>query len=102
MSNIIIAFALSHQLHFKEAEFTNVPLGKMSEDPDERIIGAQVYLMHFLSRVEGLKSPKKYAENHYKSRYAALYPKNGLYMRKNAKFMCYSDRVEFQESVVKK
>jgi hypothetical protein len=89
-------------LHFKEAEFTSVPLGNMAEDPQERVIGAQVYVMHFLSRIEGLKSPKKYAENHYKSRYSVLYPKNGLYMRKNNKFNCYSDQVGYQESVMKK
>ena len=74
----------------------------MAENPEERIIGAQVYLMHFLSRVEGLKSPKKYAENHYKSRYSALYPKNGLFMRKNENFKCYKDQEEYQESVIKK
>ena len=90
------------KLHFKEAEFTNVPLGAMADTPDERIIGAQVYLMHFLSRVHGLKSPRKYAQNHYQSRYAALYPENGLYMRKNDNFKCFSDQVAFQESVIKK
>jgi hypothetical protein len=90
------------QLHFKEAEFTSVPLGKMAENPDDRIIGAQVYLMHFLSRVDGLKSPKKFAENHVKSRYSAIYPKNGLFMRKNSNFKCFSDQVEYQESIVKK
>lgn len=74
----------------------------MAENPDDRIIGAQVYLMHFLSRVDGLKSPKKFAENHVKSRYSAIYPKNGLFMRKNSNFKCFSDQVEYQESIVKK
>lgn len=79
-----------------------MPLGKMAELPDERIIGAQVYLMHFLSRVDGLKSPKTFAQNHYKSRYAALFPRNGLFMKKNDKFKCFSDQVDYQESIVKK
>ena len=73
----------------------------MADDPDERIIGAQVYLLHFLSRVDGIKSPKRFANNHYKSRYAALYPMNGLFMRRN-NFNCYEDQVDFQESVVKR
>lgn len=88
-------------LHLKEAEFTVVPLGKMSDIPNERIIGAQVYLMHFLSRIHGLKSPKKFAENHYKSRYSTIYPKNGLFMRKHD-FKCFSDQTEYQESVIKR
>jgi hypothetical protein len=61
----------------------------------------QIFLVHFLSRVEGLRSPKSYIGHHYTNRYGALYPLDGLYMRKLLKsFSCYSDDKSLYESVL--
>lgn len=57
--------------------------------------------MHFLSRLNGLQSPKKYIERHYLSRYSTMYPQQGLYMRKIMKnFHCYKDNATLYESVI--
>ena len=51
---------------------------------------AQVFLVHVLSRVRGLVSVRAFSSALYKSRYALLYPKQGLFLQKST-FQCFKE-----------
>lgn len=78
------------ELVLSEAYWKDLPLGDLQGDA-ERAVGARLYLEEFLSRLEGAKSPKWFAERLYEHRYAALYPEDSAYYRQNVhRFDCYS------------
>ncbi len=67
----------------------------------ERIVAAQVYLVHILSRIHslreaGLRSPRDYVRKLYYSRYAQLYPPSSLFMKPYARVTA-DDEVERKE-----
>lgn len=68
---------------------------------EERIVSAQVFLVHVLSRVHGVASVLKFARALYQSRFAALYPEEGLFMQRSA-FQCLRDQPSLYNSIVKK
>jgi hypothetical protein len=90
------------QALLSEAQSLGVLLGKVST-PEEKIVAAQVYAVHFLSRVRGLKSPDKFARSHFDSRYSRLYPSDSLFMAKLKRtFHCLADNVTLHESILQK
>lgn len=68
---------------------------------EQRIVSAQVFLVHVLSRVQGFTSVLKYARSLYQSRYAALYPEDGLYLQKS-RFQCLRDQTKKYNAIIKK
>jgi hypothetical protein len=71
----------------------------LTQSKEQRLVAAQVYLVHVLSRVHGVTSVAKVAQALYRSRYAALYPENGLFLRKS-KFQCLQDQPELYDDLV--
>lgn len=51
---------------------------------------AQVFLVHVLSRVRELKTVRGFAEALYSSRYALLFPRQGLFVQRSA-FRCFKE-----------
>jgi hypothetical protein len=51
--------ASQEQLHLLEAYATLLPLGNFTTEED-KIVSAQVYLVHFLSRIKEISSPRKF------------------------------------------
>eukprot|EP00968_Pinguiococcus_pyrenoidosus_P015018 scaffold1376_cov257-Pinguiococcus_pyrenoidosus.AAC.31 len=68
------------ELILSEAYWRDLPFGNL-EGPQERVLAARLYLLEFLSRVGGVKSPKWFADRLYHQRYAALYPETSLFMQ---------------------
>jgi hypothetical protein len=73
----------------------------LTQSKEQRVVAARVYLVHVLSRVHGVTSVAKVAQALYRSRYAALYPENGLFLRKS-KFQCLRDQPELYDGLVSK
>lgn len=90
------------QVLLSEAQALGVVLGNVTSS-EEKIIAAQVYAVHFLSRVQDLRSPSKFAQRHYQSRYSLLFPENGLFMSKIRKtHHCFEDTPSLHSSVLSK
>lgn len=72
---------------------------------DHKTVSAQVFLVHFLSRVQGMSSIKRYSKNLLKSRfYPVVSPPNGLAAETN-RFSCYSstpEELKLHKSIVNK
>lgn len=68
---------------------------------DEKIVYAQVYLVHVLSRIHGLSSIRAYANKLFQARYSVLFPENSLYMQQQT-FQCFADQEEFHAATVDK
>eukprot|EP01038_Epipyxis_sp_PR26KG_P008472 gene8472-11454_t len=85
---------------FSLAEAYNMPIPFDKVDSfAERVIAAKVFLVHVLSRVNLIKTIRKYSRQLYKSRFSHIYPENGLFLQKNT-FSCYNDEVELQQSII--
>jgi hypothetical protein len=57
------------QVILMEAQGMELPFrGVDLESHSDRVVAAQIYLVHFLSRLTGLSNPKKYASLLYKTR----------------------------------
>ena len=68
-----------------------------------RIVSAQVYLMHLLSRLHGFESPKRYSKLLYKTRYSKLYFENSLFMQSaHNKFQCLRDTPTTHADIVRR
>lgn len=68
-----------------------------------RIVSAQVYLMHLLSRLHGFESPKRFSKLLYKTRYSKLYVENGLFVQSSRnKFQCLRDTPSAHMDIVRK
>ncbi len=68
-----------------------------------RIVSAQVYLMHLLSRLHGFESPKRFSKLLYKIRYSKLYVENSLFMQSERnKFQCLRDTPSAHMDIVRK
>ncbi len=78
-------------LPFKEADVAT---------KEQRIVSAQVFLVHVLSRIKGFKSVRKYAESLYVNRYAALYPESGLFIQRS-NFQCLRDNTKLYNHIVR-
>lgn len=86
------------QVKLLEAMSTRLPFpGALTKD--EKIIYAQVFLAHVLSRINGLTSIRSYAMKLYHARYGILYPENSLFMQQQT-FSCFADQPEFHETVI--
>lgn len=104
------------QLHLLEAFYTPLPYSKDDFEPGEkvglygktlmdavrnmRIIAAQAYLLHFISRLRKLKgrkkiplilSPKTFASDLFTTRYSSIYPENSLFIQRS-EFKCLSNK----------
>lgn len=64
----------------------------------EKVVAAQTFLVHLLSRSEGVGAPWKLARWLYRSRYSRLYPETGLLLL-NSRFTCYEDEEEAKATV---
>ena len=90
------------QLLLLPADHMGLPFrGEEVASKEQRIVSAQVFLVHVLSRVQGFTSVLKYARSLYHSRYAALYPEDGLYLQRS-KFQCLRDQTKKYNSIIKK
>lgn len=87
---------------FLEALYTPLPFFKQKNMTlDERLIYTQVYLVHLLSRIEGLSSIRQYSRALYRSRYGRIYPKDSMYFQ-SQDFQCFKGNESYHSSVVKK
>lgn len=74
------------------AWYTELPFDPQAlHTTEQRIVSAQVFLVHVLSRVQGVSSVLKFANALYQSRFAALYPEDGLFMQRST-FQCLRDQ----------
>jgi hypothetical protein len=88
------------QVKLLEAMSTRLPFpGSLKQD--EKIIYAQVYLVHVLSRINGLVSIRGYATKLYNARYSFMFPEDSLFMQQHA-FSCFADRPDYHQSVLDK
>lgn len=70
------------------------------ETREQRIVAAQVFLVHVLSRVVGMTSVRKFALSLYHSRFSVLFPEEGLFLQKRAGFQCLRDQPEMYDNLV--
>lgn len=90
------------QLLLMPADHMGLPFaGEQVATKEQRIVSAQVFLVHVLSRVQGFTSVLKYARSLYLSRYAALYPEDGLFLQRST-FQCLRDQTKKYNAIVKK
>ncbi len=70
---------------------------------NESIICTQVYLVHVLSRINGIQNIQTYANNYYYSKYELLYSKQSLYMNNKYanQFHCYGNEPIFHKEIVR-
>lgn len=88
MEQVAILEALSIELPFSK----NLSLA-------QRIIHGQVFLVHVLSRVQGISTIRQYGRMLYTTRYEALYPADSLAIRDH-KFHCYRDQPDLYDREV--
>lgn len=92
--------ASSVQLSLQEAWNMALPFHNNTiSNKNDRIISAQVYMLHILSRVKELKSPKEYSSDLYRKRYSQIFSKHSLYFEKNKHFDCLSQKPEYHKQV---
>lgn len=65
-----------------------------------RIINTQVFLVHVLSRIEGIKTIRQYAQRLYRARYSVLYPADSLLIA-GTSFHCYRDEEVYSKEVLR-
>eukprot|EP00616_Rhizochromulina_sp_CCMP1243_P000940 CAMPEP_0118970540 /NCGR_PEP_ID=MMETSP1173-20130426/7412_1 /TAXON_ID=1034831 /ORGANISM="Rhizochromulina marina cf, Strain CCMP1243" /LENGTH=551 /DNA_ID=CAMNT_0006919915 /DNA_START=42 /DNA_END=1697 /DNA_ORIENTATION=- len=63
--------------HLAKASWTKLPFGAL-ESVEQKAVGVQIYLVHLLSRLRGITSPRDYARELYDLRFAALFPESSL------------------------
>lgn len=87
-----------------EAYSTSLPLrGDKDfklEKKEHKIIASMMFIVHLLSRVVGIESPRKFAQSMYSTRYSQLYPENSLYLLQHKGFVCYQNQPELIEHVL--
>eukprot|EP01035_Chromulina_nebulosa_P021270 gene21270-27561_t len=70
---------------------------------EERVVIAQIYIVHILSRVQGVKSPKQFANSLYLNRYSSLFPIDSLFLQKEEQnFDCFADQPEITQKLLSK
>ena len=74
---------------------------KHASTKSERVVSAQVFIVHVLSRIRGFKSVLKYAQSLYQTRYSALYPEEGLFLQRS-EFSCLRDDPTLYNKIVNK
>lgn len=90
------------QLILLEAFSMNIPFKQLTNSLEERVIGAQIFLVHLLSHFPFVKSPKQTARSLYRSRFESLYPRSSLFLQRKS-FDCFKDRqAEIGEKVLDK
>jgi hypothetical protein len=92
------------QLIIAEASYLRTNFSVFDEGgSDEKIAAVQMYLVHIISRIDGLPPPKQYAASLYESRYASLYHSDSLAARKlDALLNCdIDDEVRMSKVVAK-
>jgi len=94
------------QLVLLEAYNVGLPFKGLDMSSQEvRVLASQIYLVHVLSRIHGVVSPKKYSRALYKSRYSRIYPENGMYLQKQALkngFRCFREKEDVLRETVAK
>jgi hypothetical protein len=102
LSVLLDVLSLSQeQLLLTPAFYMEMPfVQELTQSKEQRIVSAQVFLVHVLSRVHGVFSVQKYAQALYRSRYSALFPENGLFLRKRRQFQCLRDQPALYNSIV--
>lgn len=88
------------QVKLLEAMSTRLPFPG-SLEKNEKIVYAQVYLAHVLSRIHGLSSIRGYGAKLYNARYSLMFPENSLFMQQQT-FQCFADAPDFHKDVVDK
>jgi hypothetical protein len=86
-----------------EAHSTSLPLRGEEldlEKKEHRVIASMVYIVHVLSRVNGIESPRKFAQSLYQARFSQLYPENSLFFMQHRDFVCYQDQQELLQSIL--
>ena len=105
---LILEEAAQRALPFP-ASFVVVDGKNNNNDKARRVVAAQVFLIHILSRLviasrtsitmQAMATPKLFSRWLYTTRYQFLYPENSLVMMKN-KFVCYRDDPSLHSSIV--
>lgn len=90
----------AEQVQLLEATSTKLPFPD-DLSSDERVIYTQVFLVHVLSRIDGINSIKSYSRKLMKSRYGILYPENSLFIQQS-RFSCFRDNEDYHNSVLNK
>lgn len=100
LSVALDVLSASHQqLLLAQADQLPLAFLETNQTQDERVVSAQVFLAHLLSRVQDVSSIRKYASVLYASRFAALFPRQGPRMQKSS-FACLKNDPARHSAVV--
>lgn len=64
--------------HLSRAYWMPLPFRKVANSTAERAVAVQVYLVHLISRLPSVSSPREFATELYETRFAPIYPESSL------------------------